>query len=197
MNLYSTKCPECGAPITFKGNSNKCFCAHCGLEINKEENTININKNTTYRKIDEAKIKRVEFEREKDREDRNLTKLSYFLVAGFASIAIVAFIIFGYTVKSDSDKRAEEKAIYEASMEEAGMIKLPNSHGYYEDRNYKVVEAEFAALGFTNIELIDLGDVLFFSKDHEMVESVSIAGDSGFYYNDYFSPDDKVIISYH
>ena len=63
--------------------------------------------------------------------------------------------------------------------------------------DYKVVVAHFEAAGFTNIELIDLdvSGTAFWKS--EKVEMISIGGNTDFETTDWFSPDTKVVISYH
>lgn len=72
--------------------------------------------------------------------------------------------------------------------------------GFYRDylnQNYEVVEKQMEAAGFTNIEIIDLNDPGLFGGKKDKVKSVSVAGNSSFDSTDWFSPDDKVIISHH
>lgn len=63
--------------------------------------------------------------------------------------------------------------------------------------DYKVVVAHFEAAGFTNIELIDLDDSGIAFWKSEKVEMISIGGNTDFETTDWFSPDTKVVISYH
>lgn len=82
------------------------------------------------------------------------------------------------------------------AAESQGKI-LAGYYGDFEDKNYESVVAHFEAAGFTNIELIDLDDLGIAFWNNGKVESVSIGGDTSFDSSDYFSPDAKVIISYH
>lgn len=77
-----------------------------------------------------------------------------------------------------------------------GNIKA-GSYSDYVGRNYKAVQAELEATGFTNIQLIDLNDSgIKFCKKNK-VEFISIVDKSNFESVDYFSPNDKIVISYH
>lgn len=56
--------------------------------------------------------------------------------------------------------------------------------------------AQLEALGFENIETIDLDNAGLFTKNGS-VASISINGDSDFSKEDYFFITDKIIITYH
>ena len=74
------------------------------------------------------------------------------------------------------------------------------SVGYYKDyegKNYEAVVKQLEAMGFENIETIDLNDSGLMIWENEDVDSISIGGDSTFESVDYFSTDEKVIITYH
>lgn len=204
-NLESMKCPECDAQLYFSDDQDFCYCSHCGTQVFKS----NPNKKTfTYRKIDEAEIEKLRYKKEKDRQNREEKQREFYnnlLYAVILFILIfVSILFFGHWLVSCSNEYAEQqeiitqqKANEETEKKSQGMFKISNSYTNYIGRNYQIVYAEFEAMGFTNIELIDLNDVWFGSKDKDMVESVSINGDSRFYYDDWFLPSDKVIISYH
>ena len=105
-----------------------------------------------------------------------------------ALISILCLLIFsGIFENTHSD---------ESEADKQGKI----SAGYYKDligEDYQAVEAHFRAAGFTDIELIDQDDSgLAFWKDGK-VTLISVGGNTSFSSTDYFSPDTKVIISYH
>lgn len=52
-------------------------------------------------------------------------------------------------------------------------------------------------MGFKNIELIELDDEEIFSNKVDTVSLVSIKGNVSFGKDDYFSANDRVVISYH
>ena len=64
-------------------------------------------------------------------------------------------------------------------------------------QSYETVVAHFEAAGFTDIELIDLNDSGIAFWNNGKVEMISVGGDTDFETIDWFSPDTKVVISYH
>lgn len=164
------------------------FCPYCGQQFHidneRREYTfnknININKNInhTKRKIDEAEI-------EKAKASAKETKYILIFIAAMFILMIGCFTV--PNLKETSDAKKEEQA---------GKINI-GSHYDYEEKNYEFVIAEFQALGFEDIEIIDLDDAGIFKNKAGTVESVSVSGNSKFTWQDYFFITDKVIITYH
>lgn len=103
-----------------------------------------------------------------------------------------AFILwFGwlglFSLKENLDAKKEEQA---------GKINI-GSYYDYEEKNYEFVIAEFQALGFEDIDTIDLDNAGLFKNKADTEESVSVNGNSKFTWRDYFFTTDKVIITYH
>lgn len=75
---------------------------------------------------------------------------------------------------------------------------MPESSKYYCERNYEVVENELNDLGFENIEIRTIDDLIIglFSKEED-VESISIAGVKNFEKGEEFRKNSKVVITYH
>lgn len=81
-------------------------------------------------------------------------------------------------------------------MESLGLIS-PGQAEDYKDQNYNMVKTQFEDMGFKNIELIELDDEEIFSNKVDTVSLVSIKGNVSFGKDDYFSANDRVVISYH
>ena len=106
----------------------------------------------------------------------------------------LTLVIAALSYSLHKDAREEAKRIQ--SEIKSGKITAGNYENY-DDEDYKAVKKQLEALGFTNIELIDLDDsgVLFWNNGD--VEAISIDGKYNFTSKDYFYPDAKVIIEYH
>ena len=202
MGVKGLKCPGCGAPINveFKKNDGTMFCPYCGNAVKIEDsNTITINKNITKRTIDDAKIIRAENEKleiekkykEKDKERKDEYMPMILLMVFLLFWAVVGMEISGEGLISGTLNRNRAK-----EMEAMGKISV-GSCSDYEGDSYKEVEAQFKSMGFDNIELIDLKDSGLKLWKNGKVKSVSISGNTDFDENDYFSKDEKVVITYH
>lgn len=78
----------------------------------------------------------------------------------------------------------------------AGGIRIPRAAMYYEGEPYEVIQADFEALGFTNIQLVETENDRGQDSDGD-VDEVSIAGDSSFDGGQSFPADSVVMISYY
>ena len=191
MKINKLDCPYCGGNIAADLNGREfVFCNYCGqkvkvddgkieITVNKNINkNININKTTHNRYTDDAEIIKAQ---NKEKEDKRAW------IAIFVLFAATFIIVFGMIAKLDGE---EKKA------KEEGKI----SAGFYRDllgEDYTTVNAHFEAAGFTNIELIDLDDSGIAFWNEGKVETISVGGDTNFDSADWFSPDTKVVISYH
>ena len=54
MKIQSLRCPDCGASLSIDGELKQCFCQYCGAKIILDDGSTT----HTYRKVDEARIKR-------------------------------------------------------------------------------------------------------------------------------------------
>lgn len=188
MKLKVLKCPECKANIEINNKRSSCFCSYCGSQIilDDEKQIITINKNInvtknifeTKRYIDEAEVERVKAADKSDKRE--------LFVLGMMLVFIVLILLGVGTYFVLIPKLAESQGKIAA--------------GYYRDlvgKDYETVEAHFEAAGFTNIELIDLDDsgIAFWREGN--VKSISVGGDTDFESHQRYSPDTKVVISYH
>lgn len=194
MKLVKLQCPECHANISIEDGRDIVFCQYCGTKIFIDDEVHRTEHKTehVYRQVDESRIKEAEAQKdvriremelknEKDKRDNRFTML--FIGAMF-------LMMFFFTISPDSDEKDTQKAV------ETGMISAGGAYDYI-DKKYTVVEQQFEALGFTNIESMDLDDAGLFKNKKDTVESVMIDGDSAFGPSDYFPPGAKVIIRYH
>ncbi len=195
MKIKSLHCPECNALIKLDSNNQILFCQYCGAqlqfgdEVKKSENrnyNYNYNYNYDEAKIREADIKMLKLENEERRARKN-DKIS-----GKILFWWILFIVAGFTYFGISD---HFKDVEKQHNEAQGLI-CPGNDSIFIGKDYKTVKAQFETMGFTNIELICIGDKWFLSDDYEKVESVTINGKS-FGRNDCFENNAKVIISYH
>lgn len=63
MGLTLAKCPACGANLNLETDTDYFYCPHCGSKVLQQEDRIVIEH--VNRTIDEAEVRKVEFEREK------------------------------------------------------------------------------------------------------------------------------------
>lgn len=193
MRLKSIRCPECNAQIKLDEDTPILFCQYCGsqLQIDDEVKRSEHRNYNYYYNYDEARIREADVkmfnaenaERRARKEDRATSKAIIFIFALF----VISFGILFILEHFDNEKQKHNEA--------QGLI-CPGNSGWYIGEDYQTVKAQFETMGFTNIQLISIGDKWFFSEDYGKVESVTINGKS-FYKTDGFTGKEKVIISYH
>lgn len=194
MKLQKLSCPNCNGLLNMElvKESDYIFCPYCGehfyIKNDKKEHTLNknisLNKNIYHvkRKIDDTEIEKAK---------ASAKEIKYILFF----VMIMLILMFGpseinsFKEKIDAKKEAKKE-------EQAGKINI-GSHYDYEEENYEFVVAEMQALGFKDIELIDLDDAGFFKNNANTVKSISVNGNSKFTNQNYFYITDKVIITYH
>lgn len=97
MEYKSFKCPECGANID---NINASFCSSCGVKLQFDDGSKNINYN--YKMEDVAKIKEVELNREIELNNIKTNsrfvdnKFTLGILFSFATVIIVFMAMFMY-----------------------------------------------------------------------------------------------------
>ncbi len=110
MEIVSMKCPNCGALVYFEKDQDRCFCSHCGSQLQFNDPN---NKKYTYTKIDAARIREAQTresirQRELDLQERQLNKERNILIlktvlTAIAIIAVAAVVIYViHLVQSDS-----------------------------------------------------------------------------------------------
>ena len=199
MSNYSALiCPECGAPVKPEHNGDFYFCEHCDCYFKekqlKQKIEVSINENVTVkeekviRTIDEAKVLRQQNIASMKKNTRHgIKSILKFLGIFYLAVILLAFI--GMGIADFQEKRNEKEAI------SLGKIPIQGASYSYKGQNYKIIEKEIEAKGFTNIELLPIETVDEDTKK-DCIIAVSVGGDSSFGYSDYYYPDDKVIISY-
>jgi len=104
MELVSMKCPSCNALVVFEKGQDRCFCSHCGSQIQISDPN---NQKFTYTKIDAARIREAQAQesirqRELDIQERQLNKEKNMLIlrtiliaiAIIASAAVLIFLVY-------------------------------------------------------------------------------------------------------
>lgn len=186
MKIRALKCPECGASLEIKDDLAVCYCMYCGTKLFVDDENIevtinkniNIHKTVIRRTVDDAAIQEAKV---KDRMDRR-NWIAYFLALAIA----LAYPVYYFA----SDHIKEQQARRDGLVSVGGYDSLVG-------KNYKSVVAHFESAGFENILVIDLDNADgLFRKDGE-VEQVTVAGDSTFFSDDYFSPESRVVITHH
>ncbi|MBR6090053.1 MAG: zinc ribbon domain-containing protein [Anaerolineaceae bacterium] len=215
VRFISVKCPDCGAALQFEEGRQTAFCSYCGAKILLHNENEHI-----YRNIDEAGIKQaendrvymmkeLEMEEKEDRHRRIMTFLWLFITIAFFAVGfyfvqtdgyISGWIIillgiligeFGLLVFTENRKKRSKNRY------RPGYVKIPDQAVYYENLNFTAARDLLKASGFSNIRVINLGDLRLgiFTKNGS-VDSITIDGEP-------VSPDEwyrqeaPVIISYH
>lgn len=191
--VYIEKCPHCNAPLNdnVENSSGLYFCKYCGSKIiDPSVKTINLNINKTEKTVDEAKI--VESNNKRELEEKKLeaeiaqkkkdSKTGFLGLLLF--IALFIFVFYGPEYRDQQEIKA-------------GKIRAGTDSESFIGEPYQTVEATLKSAGFTDIQLIDLNDSVFFLGNDGKVTSVSIGGRSEFQSYYFFYPDEQVIITYH
>ena len=115
------------------------------------------------------------------REDKSEKMITIVLTVAF----VCFFIIIMFSLISERIDRKEK--------EDRGMI-TAGSYSDYKKENYETVKKQFEAMGFYNIEVIEVKDIN--PLNNGKVTNISINGNSSFSSSDYFYKSDKVIIEH-
>ena len=192
MKIIPIICPSCGAKLEIAEEREKCFCSYCGTPIALVDNN---HTKHTYREVDDARIreadvkqtialKEIEFNEAKERRENKTTLI---LLAICFGIPLIVSLFFGFILPACTN----------FSNESAGMIQAGMSSDECVYENYKTVTAHLEAVGFTNIELVDLNDSGLAFWTDELVKEVVIDGKSSFDSKDWFEPNAKIVVIYH
>lgn len=187
MKTVELTCHNCGTRLEVDGPI--AVCPACGTKSFLDDEHRTTTHNYVHIQRDEArihesdrkeKIRVMELEYNERKERRNRKMILWIIIVAVAIIAISGVGV------------AINKKISQAQ----GKISAGNYRAYIE-KDYEAVVQQFEEMGFTNIVVIDLDDAGLDFWNNEEVESISIAGETHFDGNDYFYPDDKVIIRYY
>lgn len=218
IRLISVKCPDCGAALQFEEGRQTAFCSYCGTKIllhNENEHII--------RNIDEVGIrqaendraymmKELELEEKDEKHHRFLTFVWLFCTILLFAIGFIMIgtgpkdsddpgymlIMFGMLVGAwgwlmlDAGKKKRRK-----NRNRPGYAKMPDQAVNCENLHFTAVRDALKANGFSDIRLINLGDLrLGILRKNGSVESVTIDGES-VSSDDWYPQGGRIIISYH
>ena len=173
MKLTDFECPYCyeTVDVEIDDYDDEGFCPNCGEQVypkqESRQQTVYVEDNRTTKH--DAKVMAI--------------VMGTIVLMAFFSLAMSAF----FTHQSEQA----------ASLAQAAGKISAGSSSDYEKEKLDAVVAQLEALGFTNIETIDLDDSGLAFWNNGKVASVSINGDDSFSNDDYFFPTDKIIITYH
>ena len=196
MELVKIDCPYCSGFITVNEDAETCYCTYCGRQIGIKSGTkkikIHITDDARIKEAETAKDIRLKEIEQKDKESmRNHRYTIWPMLFLIVLLAAMPFLLSLENYFSDNAKRKLEQQSIEQGMIHAGYS------GDYEKMNYEAAVQQLEALGFTNIEVIDLKDAGILHNKKDTIESISIDGDTYFSSGDFFDPDAKIIITYH
>lgn len=216
IKFTTVKCPECGADLPVEEGRKQIFCSYCGSKIiitNENEyiyrhvNVAEIKQTESEQKI---RLKELELEENAENRSRKGRIVAYIIALIFVVIGAICFIVdsglfgmysifiggiiamFTYLSGDESKKR-----YYEVRMRRANKIKLTDSAVSYEKKDYRIVQQAYLALGFKNINLVNLKDLrtgLLIRAG--MVQEVTINGEEP-KENDWYDSDSTITIFYY
>ena len=223
ITVNSIKCPACGAALPIEEGRTQMFCSYCGTKILINNENEYIYRHIDEAGIKQAETDRMIRMRELEMEEKEkcYEKKKLLVIVGTIGIMFVIGIIgilfdkdalgiclmlgllfaefsyFHYDDKRDKDNEKKEKA-FELSNLRAGRIRPAQSAEDFEDKDVNYVEQTLRSCGFINISTIPMNDLTtgLFTKPGK-VEEISISGNTEFESSDWFSPSDRVVISYH
>lgn len=196
MTINSLKCPECDGILNMEIEGRKfVFCPYCGnqMELDDGNREYTINKNININRNINNITRNI--------DDVELTKAKAATIQFIVSFGVLAFIaiitICFSLVKSAGEKK--EHARHERAIEwakEEGKLSVGDSADYV-GISYKTAVKKLNALGFNNIETVDLGDDGLWKNKKDSIDTISIDGNIQFDEDDFFYPEDKIVIMYH
>ena len=126
------------------------------------------------------------------------TKYGALSPKGQATLTVDSNLAVGYKISCYSDKISTETLYVDRDKPvNEGEIKIGFSSSDCKRKDYLEVEAMFKDLGFTNIELLPLYDIVFGITTEGEVKSVSLNGSDSFSRGDVVAADSVVTITYH
>lgn len=225
VSFTSVKCPECGASLPIEEGRIQVFCSYCGTKVlvtNENEHIYRHVDEAGVKKAETDRIVRMKqmeiAERRRVAKERRKSQKIIISLA-LAAIGII-MLVAGYMLGSNSGD--SDSGYYMMSMvgffplmgagfiwlmsndkeddddDFGDKIRVPSGIDGYEKKSYVAIESMLRGAGFTNISCIPLNDLsLGLLKKPNMVESITIDGKQVESGGKKFSPDAKVVISYH
>ena len=199
MKITKITCPYCGANVNLDPYNRIDYCTFCGAKLMLEDDgkTFTYNYNKTYRKIDEAEIKKYETEIEMARlsheHEKDNDKQFFAIIIGMFVFSLIMYAtIYGISSFSSWSNRKTAEKNYKQ-----GLIQVGDAEDF-KGKKYKGVVKKFKAYGFKHVKAVNLDDSYFVVNVLNHVSRVSIDGVDNFTKGDYFDPKTaKVIIEYH
>ena len=102
-----------------------------------------------------------------------------------------------FTAENDNCEYNNVKSFLGSKIVGEGEIAVPSSASSYNYKNYEDVEQELSSVGFTNISIEILYDIVLGWTDEGEVESVSIDGKKDYEQDAIFKQDAPIVITYH
>lgn len=193
MKTTAFQCPNCSAVIQ-PSDGDYSYCPYCGTAIDNYDKRIKIHtvkEDIAAIKAADARLKELQ-DKENIRNERRESRRKFFQICSTFSLIFWVLLLVFFLIQSQIHKKEINESIA------AGKI----SAGFYQ--NYigidcYAAEETLEALGFDNITMICLDDASIFKRGYkkDTVALISINGNAHFLTNDYFWPDDQIIIHYH
>lgn len=218
--LIELRCPSCGASLEVEEDRETAFCQYCGKKI-----LINDENAFTYRRIDEADIKRAETERmiqlkemELDGKEQSRRKKETILWTAAAALLILIGIIMVCTGPKDKDdpgymlillglcvggwgtleRSASNKNKDKRKSRIQNGVKITSAIADAEGKNYELLETLLRNAGFSNITCVPMKDLNFLTaRKNGQVDSLVIDGDEDIEKGNVYSPNATITITYH
>ena len=188
-------CPRCKAELDLNSlqidkDTKYVKCPSCDLYVSisdKNTKTVNINKTIRQETVNHSKLAKLEY---KEREDK---RAWLFLIIDASVIAFILLIMNVGPIVIQKYNAWQYKRHNEVAVER-GLI-CAGAASEYKEKDWKTVRKQFEDMGFTNISHTRIGGIhpIMGGK----VEEISINGRPNFSFNDYFEPDDPVIITHY
>ena len=160
MKLIKVKCPNCNSNVKVGENSKSVVCDYCKSEFLVDDGVVRTEK--TIR--DEARIKEAEVINEmqardiahKEKEKKN-DRNEFLILLGFVLLLLAISGIYGL-------------------IHSNRYITMPESYWHYTGKNYKIVKSELEDLGFKNIEIRTIDDLVIgiFSQEEDVESDIEI-----------------------
>ena len=194
MKLQKLICPNCNASLNMEliDDRDTIFCPYCGQQfyVDREKREYTINKNIHKNVNINKTIQHIKGNIDKAEEAKSSAKETKYMTILIAFMFLCMFGMLGMDKIEEWSIRQEAK-----KSEQQGKIKI-GSQKDFKGKNYEAIVSQLQALGFENIEAIDLDDSGFFTKDGS-IDSISVNGNPDFSEDDYFFTTDKIVITYH
>lgn len=217
INLFSMKCPDCGAELSVERDREFLFCQYCGAKILvNDENTF------TVRHVDEAELKKAETEhmvqmneikseRKLQGRDRLLFYVWIIATAALGIPGIIAMLaddeglagmfllilalnvgLAGGTYFFNERKKDKRRTVSGAG------IKISHNIAEYHNKHYEAIISLLKRAGFSDIKTVALKDLNFLTSiKNGRVKSIIIDGYDKIEAGDIFSKDAAITVIYH